>query len=68
MKRLWSRVFNPYQWWYPWLLLAIICSTVILVGWGLSWYVVEGHAPGWVYTESVAIPTPTPEVCSGNTN
>lgn len=48
----------------PLLTLAVMCATVVLVSWGLSWYVVEGHAPGWVYTESVTAPAPTlEEVC-----
>ncbi len=69
MKALWSKVFDPYQWWYPWLILAIMCTVVVSFGAGFMWVVDSGNAPAFFYQDIGPTATATPtEVCSGNTN
>ncbi len=63
MRQLLDKAFDNQQWWYPWLMLAIMCSTVMLVGWGLSWYIVGEHAPAFFYQDIGPTATPT-EVCN----
>ena len=63
MRQLLDKAFDNQQWWYPWLMLAIMCTLVVSVGAGLMWVVDTGNAPAFFYQDIGPTATPT-EVCN----